>query len=102
MKALDALNPVFDHRVRLAIATLLARYDEINFARFKQELGLTDGNLGAQLRKLEDAGYIALRREFEQRRPVTWYSLTELGQMALKSHLEALRKLITPALAATR
>lgn len=96
------MDPVFDHRIRLAIAALLARYDEISFARFKQELGLTDGNLGAQLRKLEDVGYIALRREFAQRRPVTWYSLTKSGHAALKSHLDALRKLITPVLAATK
>ena len=37
-----------------AIAVLLARHGEISFARFKQELALTDGNLGAQLRQLSD------------------------------------------------
>ena len=54
MKALDGLDPAFEHRARLAIAVLLARHGEISFARFKQELALTDGNLGAQLRRLED------------------------------------------------
>ena len=43
MKALDALDPAFEHRARLAIAVLLARHGEISFARFKQELALTDG-----------------------------------------------------------
>lgn len=98
MSALDQLDAVFEHRARLAIAVLLAATDEISFARFKQELELTDGNLGAQLRRLEEAGYVALRREFEKRKPVTWYRLTEAGRAALDAHLAALQALIAPAL----
>lgn len=88
---------MLEHRARLAIAVLLARHDEISFARFKRELELTDGNLGAQLRRLEDAGYVSLRREFERRRPVTWYVLTKTGRSALHAHLDALRALIRQA-----
>ena len=95
MKALDALDPAFEHRARLAIAVLLARHGEISFARFKQELALTDGNLGAQLRRLEDDGYISLRRDFVARKPVTWYRLTRTGRKALDRHLGALRALIS-------
>lgn len=95
MNPLEQLDSLFEHRARLAIAVLLARHDEVSFARFKQQLGLTDGNLGAQLRKLEDAGYLGLRREFEGRRPVTWYSLTGPGRKALDRHLAALQAVIT-------
>lgn len=94
MKALDALDPAFEHRARLAIAVLLARHGEISFARFKQELALTDGNLGAQLRRLEEAGYVGLRRDFIERKPVTWYTLTKPGRKALETHLVALRAVI--------
>ena len=94
MKALDALDPAFEHRARLAIAVLLARHGEISFARFKQELELTDGNLGAQLRRLEDDGYLVLRRDFVERRPVTWYALNREGRKALDRHLAALRSVI--------
>lgn len=97
MKALDGLDPAFEHRARLAIAVLLARHGQISFARFKQELALTDGNLGAQLRRLEDEGYLALRRDFVDRKPVTWYALTGAGQAALKQHLAALRAVIATA-----
>lgn len=97
MKALDALDPALEHRVRLAIAVLLARHGEISFARFKQQLELTDGNLGAQLRKLEDVGYVALRRDFADRKPVTWYSLTDTGRDALGRHLQALQSVIAQA-----
>ncbi len=97
MKALDGLQPVFEHRARLAIGVLLARHGEISFARFKQQLELTDGNLGAQLRKLEDAGCIALRRDFVDRKPVTWYALTKPGRLALNRHLRALQSVINEA-----
>ena len=94
MKALDRLDPAFEHRARLAIAVLLARHEEINFAAFKQRLDMSDGNLGAQLRKLEETGYVTLRRDFVERKPVTWYALTPGGRKALKSHVAALRAVI--------
>lgn len=102
MKALDALSldkldPALEHRVRLAIAVLLARHGEVSFAAFKQQLQLTDGNLGAQLRRLEDDGYVALRRDFVERRPVTWYALTPPGRKALQKHLRALQAVIDTA-----
>lgn len=97
MKALDGFDPALEHRTRLAIAVLLARHGEISFSRFKQQLDLTDGNLGAQLRKLEDAGYLALRRDFVERRPVTWYALTPAGRKALDRHMRALQAVIAVA-----
>jgi DNA-binding MarR family transcriptional regulator len=97
MEALDGFDTVLEHRVRLAIAVLLARHGEISFARFKQQLELTDGNLGAQLRRLEDEGYVRLRRDFVDRKPVTWYALTQVGRDALDRHLAALNALIAAA-----
>ena len=97
MDALDGLDPVLEHRSRLAIGVLLARHGEITFSRFKEQLELTDGNLGAQLRKLEDAAYLKLRRDFVERRPVTWYSLTPAGRKALDRHMRALQAVIAVA-----
>lgn len=97
MKAFDGLDAALEHRARLAIAVMLAQHDEISFASFKQQLALTDGNLGTQLRRLEVAGYVALRRDFVERRPVTWYALTKPGRKALDGHLDALRAVIAAA-----
>ena len=97
MEALDGLDPVLEHRTRLAIGVLLARHGEITFSRFKEQLELTDGNLGAQLRKLEDAEYLKLRRDFVERRPVTWDSLTPAGRTALARHRRALQAVIAVA-----
>jgi DNA-binding PadR family transcriptional regulator len=93
----EAADPVLEHRVRLAACVLLSRADEISFSRFKEVLQQTDGNLGAQLRKLEDAGYVGMRKAFLERKPVTWYQLTTQGRAALGRHLEQLRKLVAQA-----
>lgn len=91
------MDRLFEHRTRLAIAVLLSRNDAINFSRLKELLGETDGSLGAHLLKLEEEGRVAARKEFRNRKPVTWYSLTKRGREALEAHLEALGQLIRQA-----
>lgn len=89
-QALNGLDKLLEHRIRLAICALLAQTDAINFTRFKTLLEQTDGSLGAQLRKLEDAGYINVDKAFEDRKPVSWYRLTAAGRRSLTRHLDAL------------
>lgn len=94
MKALASLDPLLEHRLRLGTCVLLAKHGEVTFARLKSQLQATDGNLGAQLRKLEERGYIASRKDFVERKPTTWYQLTAGGRTALDGHMAALQELI--------
>ena len=57
------------HRVRLAICVLLSKYDAMSFSRLKQVLVEKDGSLGTHLRKLEDAGYLAVRPTLQSAMP---------------------------------
>lgn len=91
------LDDLLQHRSRLGAAVLLARHERLSFSRLKTLLDETDGNLGAQMRKLEEAGYVAVRKEFQDRRPVTWYGLTAKGRRALSQHLVNLEQLIRQA-----
>ncbi|WP_295802864.1 transcriptional regulator [uncultured Microbulbifer sp.] len=97
MKALASLDPLLEHRIRLGVCVLLAKHSELSFARLKAQMQATDGNLGAQLRKLEENGYIQLRRDFVERKPTTWYKLSDDGRKALDTHTAALRALIDSA-----
>lgn len=92
--ALDNLSKLLGHRARLGICVLLARHTALSFSRLKELLGETDGSLGAQLRKLEDEGFITVKKQFKNRKPVTWYRLTDDGQSGLEKHLDALEQLI--------
>ncbi len=91
---LDGLDPLFHHKVRLGACALLANAQELSFANLKENLDATDGNLGAQMRKLEDSGYVESRKQFISRKPVTTYELTEDGYIALEKHLATIRDLI--------
>ena len=64
------------------------------FRRLKEVLGETDGSLGAHLRRLEDASYVSVRKEFEERKPISWYSLTAEGRAALERHVRGLESLL--------
>jgi DNA-binding MarR family transcriptional regulator len=91
---LDRLDPLLQHRSRLGAMVLLSGVDAMNFVRLRELLKETDGNLGAQLRKLEDAQYVNVKKEFSDRKPVTWYAISRSGQAALKNHLAAMESLI--------
>ncbi|MFC1543683.1 transcriptional regulator [Gemmatimonadota bacterium] len=101
-RSLQELDKLLEHRLRLAIMVLLSRYDELSFSRIKELTGETDGNLGANLRRLEDAGYLKARKQFVERKPVTWYSLESKGRKALDAHLTALSDLIADAGSSSR
>lgn len=94
---LAQLDPLLQHRSRLGALVLLSGSDALTFSRLKTLLDETDGNLGAQLRKLEEAQYVAVKKEFVQRKPTTWYSLTSLGEKALRRHLKSIESLLKSA-----
>jgi DNA-binding MarR family transcriptional regulator len=94
---LGQLDPILQHRSRLGACVLLSTVDVLSFSRLKALLSESDGNLGAQLRKLEEAGYVSVRKEFVDRKPVSWYSLSEVGRAALKRHLAGMEALIRAA-----
>ena len=87
------LDALLQHRSRLGAMVLLSGAD-LSFTRLRELLEETDGNLGAQLRRLEDAGYVSVKKEFVERKPVSWYALTGPGQRALKAHLKAMEEVI--------
>lgn len=92
--SLASLDKLLEHRSRLGACVLLSNADRLSFSRLKELLKETDGNRGAHMRKLEDAGYVDLEKQFENRRPISWYALSKQGRKALKIHLEALAVLI--------
>jgi DNA-binding MarR family transcriptional regulator len=81
-------------RVRLGIMSALAVNDQLTFNDLKTLFDVTDGNLGAHARKLEDAGYISCRKSFEDRRPRTQYRLTVTGRKALERYLQHIEAVI--------
>jgi len=67
---------------------------DIDFSTLRDLLDLTDGNLGAHLATLEEAGYIQVRKQFLHRKPRTSLSATDAGRARFYDHVAALRKII--------
>jgi len=81
-------------RVRLGIMSALAVNEPLTFNDLKALFEVTDGNLSAHARKLEDAGYVSCRKSFEGRRPKSEYRLTGAGRKALNRYLEHMEAVI--------
>ena len=98
MPELPDLNPVIHGKLRLALLSLLAGVEEAEFTWLRARTGSTDGNLGAQLMKLEEAGYVAVEKKFVQRKPQSNYRITETGRDALQEYIQALKQLLGTAI----
>ena len=90
-------DPIFDplllSQARLGIVTTLITRNEATFSDLKALLGLTQGNLGIHLRKLEGGGYVAIRKTFVHRKPRTTVRLTAKGRKAFLEHVENLGRI---------
>ncbi|HZQ17302.1 MAG TPA: transcriptional regulator [Terriglobales bacterium] len=97
MPEVPELNPVVHGRLRLALLSLLSSVEEAEFTWLRDKTEATDGNLGAQLLKLEEAGYVRVKKTFVVRKPQSSYRITVAGRQALTEYVRALKKLLGPA-----
>lgn len=92
-----ALNELIHQPVRLrimAVLTTLEEGDEVDFTYLRDLLEVTDGNLGAHLRKLEDAEYISINKTFVERKPRSYITATSTGRDVFQEHVSALEEIL--------
>lgn len=91
------LNEIIHQTVRLRVmATLvtLEPTDEVDFTYLRDLLEVTDGNLGAHLRKLEEAGYITVNKTFVKRKPRSYISATPEGRKVFQEYVATLESIL--------
>lgn len=95
MSAFDhqKLNELIHSRIRLSIMAVLSTVNRAEFAYLREAVNTTDGNLGAHLAKLEEAGYVSVEKRFVDRKPVSYYRITAAGRKAFDRYLTALDQL---------
>jgi DNA-binding HxlR family transcriptional regulator len=91
------LDQLIHERLRLGIICALVDHESLTFTELRDLLETTDGNLSVQARKLEEAGYIACIKRFQERKPRTTYRLTARGRTALEHYLETLSEMLPQA-----
>ena len=84
---------IFGNKLRVAVLAALIT-DAKTFREVKEITGATDGNLGAQMIKLEECEVVASKKEFVNRKPQTTYQITDIGRKMFREYVELLEKII--------
>jgi DNA-binding MarR family transcriptional regulator len=88
------LDRVIHEKGRMALMSLLAATPELSFTEMRDTLNMTDGNLSVHLRTLQEAGYVAVTKTFQDRRPLTTCSLTPAGREAFTNYIDLLEQIV--------
>lgn len=88
------LDRVIHEKGRLAIMSLLAATPELAFTELRDTLSMTDGNVTTHIRTLQEAGYLAVSKSYQNNRPLTTCSLTTAGRRAFADYIGLLEQIV--------
>ena len=88
------LDKIIHSPVRLGIMSALVSEKEVDFKFLKDKLDLSDGNLSANMTKLEDAGFVHINKFIKDKKTRTLYKITNKGREALRRYVDNLEKII--------
>lgn len=92
--ALAEVDKLVHEPGRLAILTYLSMVKSVDFLFIQNVTGLTKGNLSSHMRKLEDAGYIQVIKEFVERKPHTMLRITPKGLRAYEDYRRSMARIL--------
>ncbi|MBN1349025.1 transcriptional regulator [candidate division KSB1 bacterium] len=90
------LDPILHSQLRLSIVSTLMTVEEANFNFIKDTTKATSGNISIQIKKLQAAGYIKVKKSFKNNYPNTTISITNKGREAFENYVNNLKKYIQP------
>lgn len=92
------IDPLIHAPTRLKIMAYLSIVESADFTFLMQKTGLTRGNLSVNLRKLEEAGYVNITKEFVDRIPRTLIRLTTDGRQAIQVYRDNMQAVLNDLL----
>ncbi len=91
---LGDLDPIIHAPARLAILTYLYVVESVDYVFLMRQTGLTWGNLSSHLAKLEEAGYVAVEKEFQGKKPHSMVHLTDRGREAFREYRRSMQQVL--------
>lgn len=88
------IDPIIHAPARLMIMTYLYVVEWADFVFLINQTGLTWGNLSTHLSKLEEAGYVAIQKEFRGKKPNTMIRLTAQGRTAFQEYRRNMQQVL--------
>ena len=93
IKRVTQLDRTIHQPARLLILTILFPVESADFVYLLRQTGLTKGNLGSHLAKLEKEQYIAIEKTYRGKVPLTICQMTEKGRAAFAAYRDHLRQI---------
>ena len=94
LKPIAAIDKLIHEPARLMIMAYLYVVESADFVFLVRQTGLTWGNLSAHLSKLEAAGYVAIEKEFVNKKPHTMLHLTNEGRTAFQAYRQSMKQVL--------
>lgn len=86
-------SKIFDAKIRIQmIASLFV--DDLTFNQLKKICRCSDGNMTTHTKRLINEGYVVVKKEFKNNKPLTTYHLTEKGREEFTNYVNTLNKLL--------
>jgi len=94
IQLIEDIDRTIHSPTRLKILACLAVVDRADFTFLLHQTGLTRGNLSPNLRKLEEANYVDIQKEFVDNIPRTLICLTDKGRDAIRAYRENMQSVL--------
>jgi DNA-binding MarR family transcriptional regulator len=91
---LAEIDQVIHAPARLMVLTYLYVVESADYVFLMRLTGLTWGNLSTHLAKLEDAGYVAIEKQFIGKKPHSTIRLTQQGRLAFREYKKSLKQVL--------
>lgn len=91
---LTSINRLIHEPSRLTIMAHLNAVEDADFLFLVRQTGLTWGNLSVHISKLEDAGYLHVKKEFLGKKPHTVVRLTKQGRRAFEEYCRGMKEVL--------
>ena len=92
LNAIQNIDKIIHEPARLLLMAHLFVVESADFLFLQRQTGLTWGNISSHLRKLENAGYVAVEKEFMDKKPHTTLKLTDKGRRAFKEYRKNMKQ----------
>jgi len=93
---LNDLDPILHSQLRLSIVSILMTVDEANFTFIQETTKAAAGNISIQIKKLQEAEYVKVKKTFKNNYPNTTIAMTGKGIKAFEDYVSNLKKYINP------
>ena len=77
--------------IRLKIVSFLISVESASFKKLIKVSGATKGNISIQIKKLQDAGFIKIKKKFKNNYPLTLCYITVKGKKSFEIFFQYLK-----------